>query len=62
MTDMMFLTPELRFIERDKPMDPHNKSQYIIRERILQQRWRDSVAPHHYTEWRDVPFAQETDA
>ena len=49
-------TMNLRFIERDKLMQPPDELHYIVRQRILQQMfWVNGVTQ----EWRDVPVVAD---
>lgn len=57
--DRFYPTPELRFVERDRLMEPPDELHYIIRERILQQKWSNHTIPDEVTEWRDVPIVKE---
>jgi len=50
-------TTALRFLERDKLMQPPDELHYIIRERILQQLFWNASGTK--SEWRDVPIEKE---
>ena len=50
-------TTALRFLERDKLMEPPDEIHYIIRERILQQLFWNAAGTQ--SEWRDVPVVRE---
>ena len=47
----------LRFIERDKLMQPPDELHYVVRQRILQQMFWITGGPKSV--WRDVPVHKE---
>ncbi len=57
MSNCMVPTTALRFIERDKLMEPPDELHYIVRQRILQQLFWNAAGTK--SEWRDVPTEQE---
>ena len=50
-------TTALRFLERDKLMEPPDELHYIIRERVLQQLFWNAAGTK--SEWRDVPIEKK---
>lgn len=52
-------TMNLRFMDRDKLMQPPDELHYVVRQRTLQQMfWVNGVTPV----WRDVPVVTEQEA